>query len=108
MDIGIDLIFSLDGIAVPPTKRDTHAGSQTDCGVGLQGGTLRNDKLKCETGHGRPGERWAAAGCASPHGEERGEDVEGRATDGRENDQVLRVMTPDRVTPSWSGRSGAR
>jgi hypothetical protein len=83
MDIGIDLIFSLDGIAVPPTKRDTHAGSQTDCGVGLQGGTLGNDKLKCETGHGRPGERWAAVGCASPHGEERGEDVEGRATDGR-------------------------
>ena len=27
MDVGIDLIFSLDGVAVPPTKRDTHDGS---------------------------------------------------------------------------------
>ena len=72
MDIGIDLIFSLDGIAVPPTKRDTHAGSQTDCGVGLQGGTLRNDKLKCACGHRRPGEKFAATGCDPPHGEESG------------------------------------
>ena len=83
MDIGIDLIFSLDGIAVPPTKRDTHSGSQTDCGVGLQGGTQRNGELKYACGHRCPGEKFAAVACASPHGEERGEYVEGRATDGR-------------------------
>lgn len=55
VDVHVDLIFALDGIAVPPTKRDTHAGSQTDCGVGLQGGTLRNGELKCACDHRCPG-----------------------------------------------------
>jgi len=32
VDFGVDLIFSLDGILVPPTERDTHRGSVGEAG----------------------------------------------------------------------------
>ncbi len=54
-----------------------------DCAVVVQGGTLRNDKLKCELGHRRTGEEFSAAGFDPPHGELSGGDVDGMASDGR-------------------------
>jgi len=68
---------------VPPTKRDTHAGSQMDCRVGLQGGTLRNDKLKCACGHRRPGENSPPRAAIRRTVRRVGDDVDGMATDGR-------------------------
>ena len=83
MDIGIDLIFSLDGIAVPPTKRDTHRGSQRDGGGVRQGGTPRTAKLKCEFGDARTGGKFAAAGGDSSHDDAIRGDVDAMASDRR-------------------------